>query len=91
MQNVPQERSPGHSRSIGLSHSFGGKCEVVCSPCNSGGQSQALGNVHDIREYSAALHDAVAAVMLSAYTTSSLSSGKILDDMNFFCSVFISI
>lgn len=77
VQNIPQERSSGHSRSIGSSRPSGEKCEIVCNPCNTGGQLQALGNVHDIRECSAALHDAVAAVMLSAYTVSSLSCGKI--------------
>ena len=77
MQNVPQERSAGHSRSIGLPRPYRGKCEIVCSPCNLGDQLQGLGNIHDIRECSAALHNDVAAVMLSAYTVSALSSGMI--------------
>ena len=80
VQNIPQERSTGHYRSLGISRPFRRKCEIVCSPCSSGGygdQVQGIGNIHDIKECSPALHDAVAAVMLSAYTVSALSSGKI--------------
>ena len=39
---------------------------------------QGPGNIHDMRECSAAVNDAVAAVMLSAYTVSALSYGKML-------------
>lgn len=94
VQNVPQELSSAHSRSLGIIRPFRRKCEIVCSPCNSGGYGdqvqgmgnilQGIGNIHDIKECSPDLHDIVAAVMLSTYTVSALSSGKITWSCNNF-------